>query len=159
MNTFKKCALALCVMGLAQVASASTLDLTLTDSSGHVIDSFTLDPNSGQADGVGPAYVFYSISGDLLGFNSVYFGDTTVAGGFGIGNTNGSNIVNQQIAENFSSPLYSGSGLVADLAAGASYTATSGDILSVAAAVPEPSSLALMLAAIGVMGVVARRRA
>ena len=153
---FIQSALALCFVGASQIASAQLLDLTLTNSSNQLIDSFTLDSSMGLADGAGSHYVLYNITNDTHGYNGVFFGDSATNGWFGIGPTS-SNVVIQQVSEYFNPALYSGSGLVANITAGSSYTASSGDVLRVAA-VPEPEIYGMMAAGLGLMGFMVRRK-
>jgi len=150
-------ALALCFVGASQFASATLLNLTLTDSSNAVIDSFTLDSSAGRFDGAGSAYALFDITNDLLGYTGVFFGDSSTGGWFGIGPIVGGNIVNQQISEYFSPALFAGIGYTVNLESGSSYTAYSGDVLSVSA-VPEPETYAMLLAGLGLIGFTARRR-
>ena len=151
-------ALALCFVGVSQVASATVLNLTLTSSTNQVIDSFTLDSSAGQIDGMGtPPYVLFNITNDAHGYNGVFFGDSSVNGWFGIGPIISGNIVNQQISEYFSPALFADIGYTVNLAPGSSYIATSGDVLSVSA-VPEPETYAMMLAGLGLIGFIAYRR-
>jgi len=150
-------ALAFCFVGVSQVASASILNLTLTNSSNVVIDSFTLDSSAGRYDGAGTSFVLFDITNDALGYNGVFFGDSSTGGWFGIGPIISGNIVNQQISEYFSPALFAGIGYTVNLAPGSSYTATSGDVLSVSP-VPEPETYAMLLAGLGLIGFAARRR-
>jgi hypothetical protein len=151
-------ALALFFVGATQVASATVLNFTLTSSTNQVIDSFTLDSSAGRTDGMGtPPYVLFDITNDLLGYNGVFFGDSSVNGWFGIGPIVSGNIVSQVISEYFSPALYAGIGYNINVMAGSSYTATSGNVLTVSA-VPEPETYAMMLAGLGLIGFIAYRR-
>jgi hypothetical protein len=150
--------LALCFVGASQVASATILNFTLTNSNNMLIDSFTLDSKAGRYDGMGSQYALFDITNDLLGFNGVFFGNSTTGGWFGIGPIIGGNVVNQQISEYFSPALFNNIGYNVDIMAGTSYTARSGDVLRVVSPVPEPETYAMLLVGLGLIGLATRRK-
>jgi len=152
---FLKSALAALAVCGAQLASASPLLLTLDNSKGTVIDSFKINSTAGQVDGAGSDYVLFTTTNDLDGYNGVFFGDANSGGWFGIGDIGAGNIVSQSISDYFASALYSGSGLVPNIAAGSSYVAENGDVLHVAK-VPEPGTL--MLVGISLLALIGLRR-
>lgn len=145
------CAAAAAVVGLASSASAAVEKLTFNWAGGPT-EVLTLDLAAGQADAAGPNYVEYSLLSDSLGNNGIFFGDTAARGWVGTGHAVGSPpLVNQAYSAFFSPALYSGSGLVAAISLGNTYTATDGSTLTVAA-VPEASTWAMMLMGVGIIG-------
>ena len=137
-----------------ETATATELSFTLKTSVGSQIDAFDLDSTAGQADGDGtPPFLLFDITNDTSGYKGVFFGDAGVGGAFGVGPlTSGGTLVNQQIVESFSPALYLDTGLVINFQIG-SYTALSGDVLTVAdATLPEPPALLNLALGLGALG-------
>ncbi|MDE2619064.1 MAG: PEPxxWA-CTERM sorting domain-containing protein [Sphingomonadales bacterium] len=148
---------------LASPASAAVLTFNLKTAGGTQIDTFTLDSTAGLPSAAGIHYAFFNLLSDTRGFNSVYFGDSTTGqfGQLGIGSKVGSlNLVQQVIIERFATPFYAGTGNYAIPFQNGSYTAASGNVLTISgvAAVPEPATWAMFVVGFALLGSAMRSR-
>lgn len=145
------CTATAALLGFASSASAAVDKVTINWAGGPM-EVLTLDPAAGHADAAGADYVEYSLISDSLGYNGIFFGDSAASGWVGTGLASGSPALVSQVYSAFFSPaLYSGSGLVANISPGHTYTATNGSTLTVAG-VPEASTWAMMLMGVGMIG-------
>ena len=157
-SLFTAAALAGLGMGLA---SAQTVDVSILwqKLGSSSTETFQMNLQDGLADGLGPEYVFYYITDDNLGNNSIFFGDSSTNGSVGTGLENcptpGCHVVLATNWAFFSPALYSGSGLVAWIAPGNTYYANPLDGLDAVmtvTSVPEASTWAMMLAGFAGLG-------
>jgi hypothetical protein len=144
---------------MTSAAQADILNFTI-DWAGGTVETFQLDSLAGGPDAAGtPPYVLFSITNDNLGNNGIFFGDSsaTANGWFGTGLTGGG-IVNQTNSDFANPAFYADNGFQINAFAGETLTAANGSIVTISAAVPEPSTWAMMILGFAGVGLMAYRR-
>jgi PEP-CTERM motif len=143
---------------MTSAAQAEILNFTIDwGGAGGTVETFQLDSLAGGPDAFGtPPYVLFSITNDNLGNNGIFFGDISANGWFGTGPT-GAGFVNQT-RQDFASPaFYADNGSSITAFAGETLIARNGSIVTIAA-VPEPSTWAMMILGFAGIGFMACRR-
>jgi hypothetical protein len=145
---------------MTSAARADILNFTIDwGGAGGIVETFSLDTTAGRADSLGtPPYVLFSVANDnILGNNGIWFGDSSVHGSFGTGPIVGGR-VNPVLSDTTNSPFYTDSGLSINAFAGETLTAANGSIVTITAAVPEPSTWAMMILGFASVAFMAYRR-
>jgi hypothetical protein len=152
-----KAAVAAVAMFTAANAEAAILTLTWTNESG-VFDVFQIDDTSAVDNSI-PGYLFIPVFNSLNGYDGMFVGNAGTEGYTGLGMQNAPlPTVLADIADFFSPPFWSGTGYTLTFAPGQTYTGVFGSQISVAGAVPEPNSWAMLIAGFGLVGAVMRRK-
>jgi PEP-CTERM motif len=143
-------------MFVTSVAQAEILGFTINWAGGPT-ETFQLDTAAGGPDAGGtPPYVLFSTINDNLGRNGIFFADASAGGWFGTGPISFGVVIQQN--SDFANPaFYNDVGFSINAVAGETLTARNGSIVTIAA-VPEPSTWAMMLLGFAGIGVMVYRR-
>jgi PEP-CTERM motif len=143
---------------MTSAAQAEILNFTIDwGGAGGTVETFQLDSLAGAPDANGtPPYVLFSITNDNLGNNGIFFGDSLASGWFGTGPTVGG-VVGQTRADFASPAFYGDNGFSINAFAGETLIARNGSIVTIAA-VPEPSTWAMMILGFAGIGFMAYRQ-
>jgi hypothetical protein len=143
---------------ITSVAQAEILNFTIDwGAPGGAVETFQLDTLAGGVDASGTAFVFFSITNDNFGNNGIFFGDSSVGGWFGTGPVVG-NVVAETDSDYLNPALYAHNGFNINAVAGETLTGRNGSIVTISAAVPEPSTWAMMILGFIGVGFLAYRR-
>ena len=124
---------------------------------GGAVETFQLDTLAGGVDASGTAFVFFSITNDNFGNTGIFFGDSSAGGWFGTGPAVG-NVVAETDSDYLNPALYAHNGFNINAVAGETLTGWNGSIVTISAAVPEPSTWAMMILGFIGVGFMAHRR-
>ena len=143
---------------MTSVAHAEILNFAIDwGGPGGAVETFQLDTSAGGADASGNQFVFFSITNDNFGNNGIFFSDSSAGGWFGTGPTTG-NEVAETDSDYLNPALYAHNGFNIDAVAGETLIGTNGSIVTITAAVPEPSTWAMMILGFCGVGFMAYRR-
>ena len=144
---------------MTSVAQAEILNFAIDwGGPGGAVETFQLNTLAGGVDGSGtPPYVFFSITNDNFGNNGIFFGDSSAGGWFGTGPTAG-NVVSETDSDYLNPALYADNGFNINAVAGETLTGRNGSIVTISAAVPEPSTWAMMILGFAGIGAMTYRR-
>jgi hypothetical protein len=143
---------------MTSVAQAEILNFAIDwGGPGGAVETFQLNTLAGGVDASGTAYVFFSITNDNFGNNGMFFGDSSAGGWFGTGPAAG-NVIAETDSDYLNPALYADNGFNIDAVAGETLTGWNGSIVTISAAVPEPSTWAMMLLGFCGLGFMAYRR-
>lgn len=140
------------------VAQAEILNFAIDwGGPGGAVETFQLNTLAGGVDASGTAFVFFSITNDNFGNNGIFFGDSSAGGWFGTGPAVG-NEVAETDSDYLNPALYAHNGFNIDAVAGEILIGRNGSIVTISAAVPEPSTWAMMILGFIGVGFMAYRR-